>query len=154
MEYWFQYPFYLILYHLHKLPIFVPPSRIAILVHDIFEAMLDVVSLEIHSLGMDDGGMLEIGLKTIFKFGRNGVKFVFDRFEDFSAFGRIDKDKAYTFIIFVDIGGRLLPSPKVCDGNIARTSGIAEVTFAATVAEHNMLIKYVCEVHFIPPPRM
>ena len=42
------------LYILLKLPIFVPPSCITILVHDIFEAMLDVVSLEIHSLGMYD----------------------------------------------------------------------------------------------------
>ena len=151
MEYWFQYPFYLILYHLHKLPIFVPPSRIAILVHNILEAMLDVVSLEIHSLWMDNRGMLEIGLKAIFKFSRNGVKFVFDRFEDFTAFGSIDKDKAYTFIIFVDIGVRLLPSPEVSDSDITWTSGIAEVTLSATVAEHYVLIEYVCKIHFIPP---
>ena len=95
--------------------------------------------------------MLEIRLKTIFKIGWNGIKFVFDRFEDFSAFGRIDQDKAYAFIIFVDIGVRLLPSPEVCDGDITRTSGIAEVTFAATVTEHDMLIEYVCKVHFSPP---
>lgn len=95
--------------------------------------------------------MLKIGLKAIFKFGRNGVKFVFDRFEDFSAFGSIDKDKAYAFIIFVDIGVRLLPSPEVCYGDITWTSDIAEVTLSATVAEHNMLIEYVCEIHFIPP---
>lgn len=98
--------------------------------------------------------MLEIGLKAIFKFGRNGVKFVFDSFEDFSAFGSIDKDKAYAFIIFVDIGVRLLPSPEVCYGDITWTSGIAEVTLSATVAEHNMLIEYVCEIHFIPPPNV
>ena len=95
--------------------------------------------------------MLEIRLKTIFKIGWNGIKFVFDRFEDFSAFGRIDQDKAYAFIIFVDIGVRLLPSPEVCDGDITWTSGIAEVTFAATVAEHDMLVEYVCKVHFTPP---
>ena len=95
--------------------------------------------------------MLEIGLKAIFKFGRNSVKFVFDRVEDFSAFGRIDKDKAYTFIILVEIGVRLLPSPEVSDGDITWTSGIAEVTLSATVAEHDMLVEYVCKVHFTPP---
>ena len=95
--------------------------------------------------------MLEIGLKAIFKYGRNGVKLVFDRFEDLSAFGRIDKNKAYTFIILVDIGVCLLPSPEVSDGDITWTSGIAKVTLSATVAEHNMLIEYVCKVHFTPP---
>ena len=95
--------------------------------------------------------MLKIGLKAIFKFGRNGIKFVFDCFEDFTAFGSIDKDKAYTFIIFVDFGGCLLPSPEVSDGDITWTSGIAEVAFAATVAEHDVLIEYVCKVHFTPP---
>lgn len=128
------------------------PSCISILVHNILEAMLDVILLKLHALGMDNGRMLEIWLQTVVKFCWYRVQFVLDCFKYLTTFGSIHEDKTAALIILVEIRVGLLPSPKVCNGNITWTSGIAEVAFPTTVAEHDMLIENVCEIHFIPPP--
>lgn len=142
------------LYILLKLANLISPTSISILVHDILEAMPDVILLKLHTLGMDNGRMLEVGLQTVVKFCWYCIEFVLDSFEYFSTFGSIHEDKTTTLIILVKIRVSLLPSPEVSYSNVAWTCGIAEVAFAATVAEHDVLIENVSKIHFIPPPRM
>ena len=139
---------------LFELSDLISPSCISIFTHDILEAMLDVILLKLHAFEMDDGGMLEVGLQTLVKFCRYRVEFVLDRLEYFTTFGSIHEDKTAALIILVEIRVGLLPSPEVCYGNVAWASGIAEVAFSAAVAEHDMLIENVCEIHFIPPPNV
>ena len=140
------------LYILLKLANLIPPPCISILVHDILKAMFDVILLKLYALGMNDGGMLKVWLKAVVKFCWYRIEFVLDSFKYFTTFGSIHEDKTASLIILVEIRVGLLPSPEVCYSNVAWTSSIAKVAFSAAVAEHDMLIENVCEIHFIPPP--
>lgn len=136
----------------YSLSYLLSPSLISIFAHNILETTVHIILFKLCSFGMNDGGMLKVRLETIVEFCWDDIESVLDCFKDISSFTGVDEYKTTSLVILVEIGVSFLPSPEVSKGDIAWTSGIAEMAFAATVAEHYMLIENVCKTHFTPPP--
>ena len=71
----------------------VLPAEISVLAHHVYESFAGIFPLKVHALGMDDGGVSQVGLQRILYGNRKAVELVLYCLEQGRALRCVDKDE-------------------------------------------------------------